>query len=82
VVVLHDLALAAAYADRIVVLESGRIAADGPPASVLREDLLTRVYGYPVEVFDHPRTGATLVIPRRDSLNTESRQAGVSERNQ
>lgn len=82
VVVLHDLALAAAYADRIVVLENGRIAADGPPASVLREDLLTRVYGYPVEVFAHPRSGATLVIPRRDSVNTQDRQPGVNERNQ
>ncbi|KSU79454.1 heme ABC transporter ATP-binding protein [Rhodococcus qingshengii] len=66
VVVLHDLALAAAYADRIVVLENGRIAADGPPESVLHEELLTRVYGYPVEVFPHPTTGATLVIPRRE----------------
>jgi len=65
-VVLHDLALAAAYADRIVVLENGRIAADGPPESVLHEELLTRVYGYPVEVFPHPTTGATLVIPRRE----------------
>ena len=81
VVVLHDLALAAAYADRIVVLENGRIAADGPPASVLREDLLTRVYGYPVEVFAHPRSGATLVIPRRDSRSTQDQQAGVNERN-
>ena len=66
VVVLHDLALAAAYADRIVVLEQGRVAADGPPADVLSEDLLTRVYGHPVEVIEHPVTGATLVLPRRD----------------
>lgn len=66
VVVLHDLALAAAYADRIVVLEQGRIAADGPPGDVLSEDLLTRVYGHPVEVIAHPVTGATLVLPRRD----------------
>ncbi|MGC0364197.1 iron complex transport system ATP-binding protein [Rhodococcus sp. 27YEA15] len=67
VVVLHDLALAAAYADRIVVLENGHIAADGSPREVLREALLTRVYGYPIEVVDHPRTGASLVIPRRDA---------------
>ncbi|TQC45362.1 heme ABC transporter ATP-binding protein [Rhodococcus sp. WS4] len=66
VVVLHDLALAAAYADRIVVLENGRVAADGPPSDVLSEELLTRVYGHPVEVIAHPVTGATLVLPRRD----------------
>ncbi|RZL78424.1 MAG: heme ABC transporter ATP-binding protein [Rhodococcus sp. (in: high G+C Gram-positive bacteria)] len=66
VVVLHDLALAAAYADRIVILENGRVAADGPPSDVLSEELLTRVYGHPVEVIAHPVTGATLVLPRRD----------------
>ncbi|MCQ4120109.1 heme ABC transporter ATP-binding protein [Rhodococcus tibetensis] len=66
VVVLHDLALAAAYADRIVVLEAGRVAADGPPGKVLSPELLTRVYGHPVEVFAHPLTGAPLVLPRRD----------------
>ena len=66
VVVLHDLGLAAAYADRICVLENGRAAADGPPAEVLTEELLSRVYGHPVEVFRHPRSGATLVLPRRD----------------
>lgn len=65
-VVLHDLGLAAAYADRICVLEDGRAVADGPPADVLTEELLTRVYGHPVEVFEHPRSGATLVLPRRD----------------
>ncbi|QBJ98435.1 heme ABC transporter ATP-binding protein [Rhodococcus sp. ABRD24] len=65
VVVLHDLGLAAAYADRICVLENGCVAADGPPAEVLTEELLSRVYGHPVEVFEHPRSGATLVLPRR-----------------
>lgn len=66
VVVLHDLALAAAYADRIVVLEDGRIAADGPPAEVLSEALLTRVYSHRVEVLTHPVSGAILVLPQRN----------------
>lgn len=67
VVVLHDLALAAAYADRVAVLRAGRIAADGPPARVFSEDLLSDVYDQPVEVLAHPRTGAPLVLPRRDA---------------
>ena len=65
VVVLHDLGLAAAYADRVAVLEHGRIVADGPPKSVLTPDLLTRVYAHPVEVLAHPVTGAQLVLPKR-----------------
>ncbi|MFD4293139.1 heme ABC transporter ATP-binding protein [Rhodococcus sp. NPDC058505] len=66
VVVLHDLALAAAYADTVAVLADGGLAALGPPREVLAEDLLGRVYGHPVEVLTHPRTGAQLVLPRRD----------------
>ncbi|CAM4393198.1 heme ABC transporter ATP-binding protein [Nocardia ninae] len=65
VVVLHDLGIAAAYADRVAVLESGCIAADGPPRQVLTTDLLTRVYQHPVEVLNHPVTGAQLVLPVR-----------------
>ena len=66
VVVLHDLALAAAHADRVAVLRAGRIAADGPPAEVFAEELLSEVYDQPVEVLPHPRTGALLVLPRRE----------------
>jgi iron complex transport system ATP-binding protein len=66
VVVLHDLSLAAAYADRIALLRRGRIAADGPPARVLAEGLLSEVYEQPVEVVPHPRTEALLVVPRRE----------------
>ncbi|WP_328395148.1 heme ABC transporter ATP-binding protein [Nocardia sp. NBC_00416] len=65
VVVLHDLASAAAYADRVAVLDDGRIAAAGPPRAILTGELLTRVYRYPVEVLDHPGTGAQLVLPAR-----------------
>ncbi len=65
VVVLHDLGIAAAYADRVAVLDAGRIAADGPPRDVLTTELLTRVYQHPVEVLDHPVTGAQLVLPVR-----------------
>lgn len=65
VVVLHDLGIAAAYADRVAVLDAGRIAADGPPREVLTTELLSRVYQHPVEVLDHPVTGAQLVLPVR-----------------
>ncbi|TQF68484.1 heme ABC transporter ATP-binding protein [Rhodococcus spelaei] len=65
VVVLHDLALAAAYADTVAVLDGGRLAALGTPQEVLSEELLSRVYGHPVEVLTHPETGAHLVLPKR-----------------
>ncbi|MFJ8495644.1 heme ABC transporter ATP-binding protein [Streptomyces sp. NPDC094038] len=65
VVVLHDLALAAAYAHRVAILCAGRVAADGPPAEVFEERLLSEVYDQPVEVFPHPRTGVAVVAPKR-----------------
>jgi len=61
VVVLHDLGLAAAYADRIALLDAGRIAAVGPPRDVLEPALLTRVYRHPIDVVEGPR-GTPLVI--------------------
>jgi iron complex transport system ATP-binding protein len=65
VVVLHDLGLAAAYADRVAVLADGRIVADGPPESVFTPELLSAVYHHEIDVVRHPGTGALLVLPRR-----------------
>ncbi|WP_433792606.1 heme ABC transporter ATP-binding protein [Actinoplanes sp. CA-252034] len=65
VVVLHDLGLAAAYADRAYVLAEGRVRAEGTPRDVFTGVLLSDVYQHEVEVFDHPRTGTPLVVPRR-----------------
>ena len=63
VVVLHDLSVAAAYADRVCVLSHGRVRADGPPAEVLTAELLTEVYSHPVDVIEHD--GNLLVVPVR-----------------
>jgi iron complex transport system ATP-binding protein len=45
VIVLHDLNLAAAFADRLLIMREGRIAADGPPDSVMDTGLLSEIYG-------------------------------------
>lgn len=65
VAVLHDLNLAAAYADDITLLRLGRVVATGAPADVLTAERIEAVYGQPVEVLPHPRTGAPLVLPVR-----------------
>jgi iron complex transport system ATP-binding protein len=63
VVVLHDLSLAGAYADRVALLEHGRLRALGTPVEVLTEQLVSEVYQLSVEVL--VRGGRPLIIPRR-----------------
>ncbi|MGF9660466.1 ABC transporter ATP-binding protein [Arthrobacter crystallopoietes] len=58
---LHDINLAAAYCDRVIVLHQGRVAAAGPTAEVLVPALIRRVYGVEAVVLDHPLTGRPLV---------------------
>ncbi|MFB6392787.1 heme ABC transporter ATP-binding protein [Polymorphospora lycopeni] len=73
VVVLHDLTLAAAYADRIALLAQGRLVADGPPAEVLTAEQLSRTYQHDIEIVLHPRTGTRLVLPIRTTENADDR---------
>ncbi|MFF5793267.1 heme ABC transporter ATP-binding protein [Paeniglutamicibacter sp. NPDC012692] len=70
VVVLHDLSLAAAYADRIVLLHAGSIRMVGTPREVLRPEILEEVYRHKVAVIDHPESGGLAVVPLRPHLNT------------
>ena len=65
-VVLHDLNLAAAYADRIALLREGRIVACDIPEHVLTREIVSDVYRTRVEVIPHPRTGHGIVMPLRD----------------
>jgi iron complex transport system ATP-binding protein len=73
---LHDLNLAARYADRIVVLSRGRRVADGAPRDVLSEDLLARVWGVAAELAVDARSGLPYLLPR--SLITETPPAPSS----
>ena len=50
----HDLNLAAAFSDRLVLLQDGAIVADGSPEVVLDPELLSRVYGVQMERVDRP----------------------------
>ncbi|SMH43314.1 ABC transporter ATP-binding protein [Mesorhizobium australicum] len=56
---LHDLTLAARWCDRIIVLDGGRVAADGEPETVLNAALLQSVYGVTAHV---ARDGGKLVL--------------------
>lgn len=58
----HDLNLAGAFGDQLLLLDNGQVAAAGSPAQVLNPDLLTRVYGVPIQRIDRPE--GPLIFPR------------------
>ncbi len=75
-VVLHDLNLAARYADRIGLLAAGRLVALGTPAEVLEPSLIEHVFAAPVLVTSHPTDGGPLVItcaPKGSTYEHDSR---------
>jgi len=63
VAAMHDLTLAAQYAERMVLLDSGRVVADGVPRDVLTEETIARHYGASIDIV--PVDGRVAVIPRR-----------------
>ncbi len=63
--VSHQLNLVARFADHIVLLHRGRIAAAGSPADVMRGEVLERVYEWPLVVSRDPAVGAPVLVPLR-----------------
>lgn len=68
VLVTHNLSLASRLADRILLFSEGTLAAQGDTRAVLTDRLLSKVYGWPIDVLAHPgpgdETGRPLVLPR------------------
>lgn len=58
---LHDLGLAATYADAVIVLQDGRVVAAGPTDDTLTPSLLREVYGVEATVLRHPATGRPVI---------------------
>ncbi|MEE3126574.1 MAG: ABC transporter ATP-binding protein [Actinomycetota bacterium] len=61
--VLHDLNLAARYADRLVALRAGSLHAAGDPAEVLTADVVRDVFGMESQVVPDPVSGRPIVLP-------------------
>lgn len=62
-VVLHDLSLAAAYADHVVLLSQGQAVAQGTVHDVLTPAVLQPVYGLSLTVVAHPDSGLPILVP-------------------
>lgn len=61
VAVLHELTMAARYCDRLLLIDHGRLIADGTPAEVLTPDRLRAIYG--IEALVETRDGAPMILP-------------------
>lgn len=69
VVILHDLNLAAQYADQIVMLRAGQVEAAGTPRHVLTAAMIQRVFNLKVWLIDHPELDCPMVVPQRYQLS-------------
>ncbi|MGA0598850.1 heme ABC transporter ATP-binding protein [Enterovirga sp. CN4-39] len=61
--ILHDLNLASAYADELLVMAGGRLVASGPPEEVLTDGLLREVFGVRLTVGAVPASGRPFLLP-------------------
>ncbi len=64
VMAAHDLSLLGQHCTRVALVAAGRVAAEGPPETVLQGPLLSDLFGTELHVWPHPGTGRPLVLPR------------------
>jgi len=62
IVVLHDLNLAAQFADKILLMKSGRVAAYGKPTEVFTAKTISDAYNFPCTICDHPITANPMIV--------------------
>jgi len=74
--VTHDLTMAGHFADKITLMQSGRMISTGAVQEVLTEDQVRRLYGQHLRLMKNPESGLPLVVPVR----TPSSKSPVSEK--
>jgi len=77
IIISHDLALSAEQCRRLILLDRGRIAADGPPDSVITEENIRSVYHCDVTIQRNVSTGSLVVLPSLRSFRAASGGRGV-----
>lgn len=73
VLVLHDLNQAARFADHLIVMRDGEVAANGRPAEILTEELLSDVFSLESKIVPDPVFGTPLVVPIASKSRASSR---------
>lgn len=73
VAIIHDLNLAAAHADHILLLANGQTVASGHPSEVLTSETLTETYQLQMQVIEHPFRDGPLVLTVPKESTTETR---------
>ena len=66
IITLHDLNMAAMFADRVAMLHDGKLIAIGEAENVLTSELIRQAFGVEVSVVKHPTLGTPLIIPLHD----------------
>jgi iron complex transport system ATP-binding protein len=69
--VLHDINLALAYADHLLVMHEGRLAAQGEPERIVTDDLLAAVFGVALQLRRTPPAGAPFLLPQTHRLRAQ-----------
>lgn len=82
-IVLHDLNMAARYADHLIAMKSGVIVTQGAPGEVLTAELVQEVFGLESMVVPDPVMGTPMVVPigRRGALLADAAATSLSETN-
>lgn len=78
--VLHDLNLAAAYADQLVMMCDGRIVTSGAPSEVFTATNLKRVFDLDAHVIHDPESGSPICVPRKRSQPATEHNAHHQQR--
>jgi len=63
VAVLHDLNIAAAYSDHMILMNKGKVHSYGRPEEILNEKTIKEVYGLQVYITKNPKTNKTFIMP-------------------
>ncbi len=62
IVVLHDLNLAAQFADKVLLMKSGKVSAYGTPKEVFTAENISKAYGFPCTICPHPINNNPMII--------------------
>jgi iron complex transport system ATP-binding protein len=62
-IVLHDLNLAARYADHLIAMKAGQVVAEGAPSTVVTRELVAEVFGLQSRIIADPVSGTPMVVP-------------------